>query len=964
MISPRLVGRERELRLLVTTVARPPAVVVIEGESGVGKTRLVAELWAGTTETTGHRHTMGACRRIREPFPLGPVLEAVRGLAEDLRTAELSPVAGTLRPLLPEIAHVLPPQPDPLDDRDAERHRVFRGLLEVLGSVGPTVLVLEDLHWADQQTLDFLAYLLGDPPPDLSLVVTFRRDEAAPGVPAMVARLPAEVRSVDIALEPLDEACTGVMAAAILGADRVSEEFAAYLWERTSGLPLAIEEILALLRARGSVARLGEQWARRALDELDVPTRISDSVLERVSRLSDGATAVVETAAVLQAHVPITVLVAASRGAQGELMRGIEEALASGLLTEHADVVGFGHLLAAQSVYEAIPGPRRRELHGRAAAALQSLDSVPLGQVAHHLRNAERLDEWVATAEHAADRAIELGHDEEATRLLEDVLRAGHLDADRRGRLAVKLGRAATHALCPIDDAVALLTELLDEDLRPQVHAELRFWLAQLLSRSEADPKQLRQLLIDAVDDLERPDLAVYAMVGLGVPMSADVPLEEHRKWLRRALTILPQVRDRGFEIRALGGIAMVLVTIGDPDWRRLTDRIVEQTGGTPSQRLEVSAYQAVGTAAAHVGKHEIADRLLSAASEGAATGDSRTLELRGRSAMILLDYSRGRWDGLRERADRLAGELTDSTQRCMVEAVDGCLALAHGDLGHARHRLTEIVAHLESSGGFDLLPLPAGALIRVALARGRLADAWTTSQRLIAAAESSETWVPLARAVPTVAQAMVAAGRLDRAGEMVADFARRVHGLDAALAPAALRHAGGFLDAGKQRRQSAARHYLAAAESYETLSCPYDAAQAREQAAVQLLAMADGHHEAAAALQAALATYQRLGATWDLDRAAGLARQHRLPAPSRYQGGRRGYGSALSPRERQVAELAASGLRNKEIADELFLSVRMVEKHMTAVLRKLRLRSRAGISRRLTEQGPAPPNITGGFPH
>jgi DNA-binding CsgD family transcriptional regulator len=95
---------------------------------------------------------------------------------------------------------------------------------------------------------------------------------------------------------------------------------------------------------------------------------------------------------------------------------------------------------------------------------------------------------------------------------------------------------------------------------------------------------------------------------------------------------------------------------------------------------------------------------------------------------------------------------------------------------------------------------------------------------------------------------------------------------------------------------------------------------------------------------------YRALGASWDLGRVASMARRHGVPVPGRHRAGRRGYGAQLSPREREVAELAATGRTNKEIAAELFLSVSTVEKHLKAVTRKLGVRSRAAIARGVSE--------------
>ncbi|MPZ28218.1 MAG: AAA family ATPase [Micromonosporaceae bacterium] len=948
-----LVGRSHELAALTWVLARPPAVAVVEGEAGIGKTRLVTELQAGPA-AAGRRFVVGGCCRIRDPFPLGPVVEAVRGLGKALAAAPLSPVAGALQPLLPEIAVHLPPPLAPLADRAAERHRVFRALAEVLGSVGPAVLVLEDMHWADAQTVDFLSYLLGGQPRQLSVLLTFRGEEVAAGVRALASKLPAPVRRVQVQLPPLDASQTGALAAGVLGLERVSEEFAGYLCERASGLPFAVEELLALLQARGSLMQHGGRWSRWTLDELDVPAGVRNHVLERVDRLGRDARSVAEAAAVLQVPVSVPVLVATGRLSRPRARRGMEQALESGVLTERESQVGLRHPLAAQAVYEAIPGHRRQELHERAAAAFGGLDPVPLGQVAHHLRHAGRLADWVDAAERAAQRATELGNEDEAARLLTAPLRHAPLGPERRGRLAVRLGRIALET-SGAAEITGLIGEVLEQPLPRSVRGELRFRFAALRELGGADPGQVRALLAEAAGELDdQPDLKAWAMIAVGcIPVLGEDPAERRAR-LDLALEILPTVQDPGLEVLLCGKAAMVLTSLGDSRWRPLVERILELTGGVPRQQDETRAYWSVGMEACYVGHHEIAGRLLGASLAGAVACESRHLELRARSTMALFDYCRGAWDGLAERAETLIDSpANDFPGRIEAQVAAGCLALAQGALDVASGRLMDAIERAERRGGFDLLPIPASALVRLALARGRVGDAVASARRVVETVESIGLWGPMVRVLPAVAEALAAAGQVREVRALVNRCARRLRGLDAPLAAAALAHARGFLAAAGDRWSTAAGQFRAAAEHYERLGCPYEAAQAREQAASALLAAGGQEAPGEAALRAVLATYQELGATWDAARAAQAARERGVSLPSRHRGGRRGYGSDLSPRQREVAELAATGRTNKQIGAELFLSPSTVNLHLVAAMKKLGVHSRTALAHLLAGRRP-----------
>jgi hypothetical protein len=157
--APRFVGRDDEFATVTAALASPPAVVLIEGEAGIGKSRLVREYLARTEAVA----LVAACPPFRRPHTLGPVADALRQATGRVRDLGLSSLAGALRPLFPEWAADLPPAPEPAEDATAARHRLFCALAELSGRLGVTLIVAEDAHWADEATLEFLLFLAARP---------------------------------------------------------------------------------------------------------------------------------------------------------------------------------------------------------------------------------------------------------------------------------------------------------------------------------------------------------------------------------------------------------------------------------------------------------------------------------------------------------------------------------------------------------------------------------------------------------------------------------------------------------------------------------------------------------------------------------------------------------------------------------------------------------------------------------
>jgi DNA-binding CsgD family transcriptional regulator len=944
VVSPRLVGRDSELAAVVAMVTAPPSVVVVEGEAGVGKTRLVGELLA-RPELSGSRRLVGRCRQIREPFPLGAVIEALRDVGEGLRGLRLSAVAGALRPLIPELAEWLPPAPDPLDDRSAQRHRVFRGAAEVLSALGssrPVVLVLEDLHWVDEQTRDFLAFWLSEPVPGVSLVLTYRGEDADADVLALTARLREPLNYEHLILAPLDASATGALASAILCTDAISAEFAGYLRERTGGIPLAIEEVIALVRARGLLVARGGAWSRKPLEALDVPRGIRNATLQRVASLPAGAQRIAEAAAVLRDPVPLPAL-GATAGGEDDVTAAAEQAISCGLLVEDASGIAFRHVLAAEAVYGNLSGPRRRALHARAAAALQIVSPASLGRIAYHLHHAGDLGGWVDAAEAAADQAIALAADEEAARLLAEVLAEAPFTADRRGELAIKLGWAALDTLHP-GEAAGPLGRALEQAISRAQQGELRFLLALALEQSgEKDLRRERGLLLAAIPDLEdRPDLQAWAMVAVSILSPPEVPRAEDLDWASRALEVAQGSSDRLLEVFVAGKAGSLLALLGDQRWRDVTSRVMELTGETPRQRREVNAYYSIGVSACYAGHLPTAEQLLTLGLGAPTVQENRQLEMRLRAGLALLHLFQGGWGGLDDEAGVLLRELGDyPSGRVDIELVAGCLALARGELDEADSRLSAVTELARGAGIYEVAPVAAAAAARAAQARGDMPRALSCLDVLLEAVQSKGVWPAACWALPAAVQTWAAAGRHSQARRFLDEAEVALRGMDAPLARAAVLHGSGILSA-------SAPDLMAAADLYDAVPVPYTVALAREQAAVALLSAGQGE-AAQAPLREAITVYSRLGARWDYDRAAALARSHGVSLPSRQRGEvRRRYDESLSPREREVAELAATGRTNKQIAAELFVSAKTVDNHLTAAMRKLGVHSRTALAHRV----------------
>ncbi|OZM72016.1 LuxR family transcriptional regulator [Amycolatopsis antarctica] len=936
--SPVLVGRDRELSALAELVAERPSAVLLEGEAGMGKTRLVQEL-LNRPGIAGGRVLTGACQPLREPFPYGPVLEALGGVA-DIPLGPLSPVVGVLRPLLPEIAGLLPEQPEPLPDKAAERHREFRAVRELLAACGPVLLVIDDLHWADEHTRDLLWFVLARPPRDLGVVVTYRSEDLGTRGPLGMPYRPAEgVRAARIQLGPLDVPAVRELASAILDAPRVAEDFAARLHEAGGGIPFVIEETLRALRGPAGAVEAGH----RLLDTLEVPVLLREAMTERMSSLNGAAVRVARAAAVL--GVPATTgLLGALSGLRGRpLATALDQALCCGVLRETAPGrFGFRHPLARKAGYDAVSGPERSLLHARAMRALAELSPAPLIQLAGHARAAGRTAEWRRYAEAAAGQAVELGETSLAIDTLQAVLDEGAPGDEDAGRMAVTLSQVALRGLRT--EVTRTLEDVLGRTgLEPVVRGTIRMNTGLLLVRKDGELTRGRAEVERAVGELaDRPGLAARGINLLAQPLDGTTPLAWHRRWMTRAREVYELLDDQELRLALTADRVASRVHIGDGSaWAEFD--AFDEPAVTAGERVQLARFLCnvadAGAWAGHLGR---SGEILKEGLRVATTAGALFVAGNGQSTRVRLDWLTGNWTGLAESAAALREKYHDLMSITSESAlVLGGLAAVRGEFGAAERYLATTKVSVPGEGVLPVVLGAAATLASIRLENGDTDGARTIVDGALAAARLKAVWVWAAELIPVAVETYTRARRREDAVHALREFRAGVAGRDAPVTAAALAAAEAVLSAAGGEHADAAVRFDLAHALYRELPMPYRATWARERAALSRLATGDAG--AVTGLAEAAEEYERLGAIRDAGRCRNGLREHGAWVPSGR--GRRGYGKRLSPREAEIAAMLAAGRTNREIAAGLFLSPRTVEQHVANVLRKLGARSRTEVA-------------------
>jgi DNA-binding CsgD family transcriptional regulator len=945
--SLRFVGRVSEvatLRGLVDGLADRLVgrVAVVEGEAGIGKSRLLEEAL-----TSGPRRRCRILRSCAEELererPFGPLIDAL-----DLTPHSSDPERAALgRLLLSGIGIGVDAQSRAPD----VRFRVVEGIVGVverLATERPLALVVEDVHWVDPATvvaLHRLSHRVEDLP--LALLMTCRPTPRSRELQRFLDALPGS--SLRLALGGLDRQALSALASEALGAppgSRLVEQL-----QGTAGNPLFATELLWALRGEGSV-ELARGHAEVATGSLPPPLRLT--ILRRLGFLPAPTLQLLEVATALGATFSLADLALVVERPVLELLESLREPLAAGVLREAGARLAFRHDLVREAIYEDVPLAVRSALHLQAARALASAGR-PAAQVATHFALAASPGERDAVVWlRRAAREVAGTAPAVAAGFLERAIALAGEEHPEQEEIRAELTRSLLWA-GRVADAEALASEML-RDRRGDTQAAS---LTYALGRALAYQGRMEDSIAHLERTLTKPELATRDRAQLVAELA-------HRYLLHGQLTRAQSIAQAAHDLAQEAADELALWTsLCALSWTaaargafglaiELAERAVATAAGSAGEAV-AAVQPTLYLAFVLIDADHFADaeRLLR---EGLTSAEERgtawALPLH-HAGLALLHFQSGAWDDALAEAETslaLAEELGTSVWKPAARGVIGQIAYHRGDLARAEAMLS--AADREPATHSVRYWAPRLVLLRALLleaaghrseALSQLEDQWNHADQALFVAVWRELAPEFMRLGPLSNRRETQ--QITAAIERFAATAQTPGAKGAAL------RCRGLLATDPQA-------LIDATVSLRASPRPLERALACEQAAATVAATA-GAADAVPILTEAIQHFEQIGASRDIARVDATLRQLGIHRGRRGSRRRPEAGwESLTESERRVATLVAEGLTNRKIAERLYVSPRTIETHVSHALLKLDLGSRvqlAAEAARRTSQPGAP---------
>ena len=937
-----LVGRDEVLALadrrLTEALAGHGELLFVAGEAGIGKSRLLATICSRAQEL-GFA-VLRAAAFVDDAQASGAVL---LDLVDDLARS----VDPTARTVGETISARLRDTAGTEGDPHRRRRLLVHDLAETFGDLDndhPLLVVLDDLHWADQLSLEVVGRLAARLISRKMLVVgAYRSDELYAGTPMreLRARLLPQRLAEEVRLARLTIAQTTTLMNTLLG--RVAPtQVIATIHQRSDGIPLHIEELLAATR-RDDGGRRG--WQLEDIDDASasayVPDTLADAILRRAADLDATTRDVAAAAAVIGRSFDFDLLTTVTGTSADEVDRCLRSLQSIYLVQARHDGVTFEfrHALIRDALYGEVPLPRRRQLHEQVANA-----GVNRGYsnafVSAHLDQATLGPQAYLHAVLAAREAADVSSHREAFQLYRRALRNLPPDTAQgeHAELLTALGAEAAaiddneaaveaykgaHALWTRDGdrlaaaavipALVAVGHLLGEALETRVR---RVELALLTLEATPGADTVRAELLSAL-------AAAYML---------DRRLDEAIEYGEQSRALSNSTgndKDNDVGLNTAATLGSVLLFAGDDEgWQLLADAVTKSVA-MYNETAAARSYRMAGTSASVLVEYDRAQKWLA---DGIAYADAAEL-WNHRSYMAAhlahVQWARGDWDSAQETAERaMADGRGGITTRITAQYVLGYLAMGRGELELAVELLSEALAAGESMGELQRVSPPLWGLAEVAGIRADHERAVELCERGFSASGQVADAAYLFPYLVTGTRSYIAMGDPAAARQWVdrVEAALLQRALQGTLP--AITHAHGLLQMSAGDNVAAGRSLATARADWRKRRRFWEGNLATLDQARSALAIRR-YADVAALAAAARIEAERVGANVLLAAADELAAQAHPARPTQPW-------HPLSEREYSVASLVAAGLTNRQIAVELTVSPKTVSAHVEHILAKL----------------------------